>query len=430
MAGKQRIVVTGIGAVCAAGRDPAEIFQRVNAGQSALSPISRWQVDHWPVHIAGEVTDMKPRDLVPNRKTHKFIRRTDMLGLYAATEAIRGSAMTDYRDTLQPAQVDQFNDRTGVYVGSGGGNFENQYDFFPLMDAAGDSLEAFGRELPDYLNPLWLLRTLPNNVLCHVGISYGLKGPNACITSHATSGMQAMAEASEALRYDEAERAVAVGHDAPVEPQKLYYYQQMGLLAKEAVRPFDTGRDGTLFGEGAGSLMLETEASAAQRGAAILGEILGTGNAGDALGLLPVRGDGDGLARAMQSALVQADLTAADVGMVVAHGNGTPQSDASEATAILRVFGDDPPPVTGFKWAFGHLIAAAGIVETIVALEALRAGLVPGIPTLRELDPELRGLPVSVQATRPRSDVAMVVSRGFGGTNCVLLVRAPAETGA
>lgn len=424
MAGKEKILITGTGAVCAAGREPAEIFERLKGGQSAIGPVARWDASDWPVRLAGEIRDMTARDLVPERKTHKFIRHTDMMGLYAANGAIAQSGLTAYRDGLDEAAAVPFNDRTGIYVGSGGGNFENQYDYFPLMDSAQGSLEAFGRELSNHVNPMWLLRTLPNNVLCHVGIQHNLKGPNACITCHATSGMQAIIEASEALRAGEAGRTVAVGHDAPIEPQKLYYYQQLGLMAEEAIRPFDSGRDGTLFGEGAGSLVLETEGSAATRDAAVIGEVLGSGSASDAEGLLALRGDGDGLARAMTAALKDANLTPDQVGMIVAHANGTPQSDASEVAAIRRIFGGAVPPVTGFKWAFGHLIAASGILETTLALQVLATGQVPGIPTLRQLDPAFAGLPVSTAAQTPRSNIALVISRGFGGANCVLLIRA------
>ena len=127
---------------------------------------------------------------------------------------------------------------------------------------------------------------------------------------------------------------------------------------------------------------------------------------------------------AMQAALDEAGLRAADVGMIVAHANGTRNSDASEAAAIRRVFGDAPPPVTGFKWAFGHLIAASGMLDTVLALEALRARTVPGVATLHEADPALARIPVSARAQTPRSDVALVVSRGFGGTNAALLLRA------
>jgi 3-oxoacyl-[acyl-carrier-protein] synthase-1 len=160
------------------------------------------------------------------------------------------------------------------------------------------------------------------------------------------------------------------------------------------------------------------------RGAAVLGEILGAGCAAEAEGLLPIRDDGDGLARAIRLALDESGLAAADVGMIVEHGNGTRAGDASEARALREVFGAGMAPVTAFKWAFGHLLAASGIIEAVLALAALREGVVPGIAALRDLDPACAELPVSAAARAPRSDVALVLSRGFGGTNAALAVRA------
>jgi 3-oxoacyl-[acyl-carrier-protein] synthase-1 len=285
---------------------------------------------------------------------------------------------------------------------------------------------AFGRDLGNEVNPMWLLRTLPNNVLCHIGIKYGLKGSNACITNHGAGGPLAVIEAAEALRQGEADRAVAIGHDAPIEPQMLLYYQQCGLLAPDTIRPFDVRRSGSVFGEGAGALALETEDAARKRNAVALGEVLGGGYAAEGEGLLAIREDGDGLCRAITQALAEAGLAPGDIGMIVAHGNGTPLSDASEAAALRGVFctGDAAPPVTAFKWATGHLIAAAGIMETVIALAALRERIVPGIATLTSLDPDCDGLRVSSAPQIPRSDTALILCRGFAGTNAALIVRA------
>ncbi len=418
-----RVVITGSGAVCAAGREPADILAAVRAGTSSLRPIAQWDPAHWPTQIAGEIPDFNARTLVDDRKLHKLIRRTDLVGLYAAGRALAQSGLVAHRDALPADAAASYSDRCGVVVGSGGGNFENQYDYFPLMTQAGGNLGTFGRDLADVVNPMWLLRTLPNNVLGHIGIKYGLKGTNACITSHSVGGLLAVIESLAALRGGEAERMVAVGHETPIEPQMVLYYHDVGLLAKDMLRPFDADRDGSLFGEGAGALVLETEASAQERGAAVLGEVLGGGYASEAQGLLAIREDGDGPARAIEAALADAGLRPADVGMIVAHGNGTRASDASEAAALRRVFGASMPPVTGFKWAFGHLIAAAGIVETVLALAALQARVVPGIATLRTLDPACAGLAASATAQVPRSDVALVLCRGFASTNAALLVR-------
>lgn len=424
--GRSKVVITGTGAVCAAGRDPQAILEAVRAGRSAIAPISQWDASSWPTRVAGEIPNFNARDLVEDRKLHKMIRRTDLFGLYAADRAIEASALAVRRDALDAAAAAQYSDRTGVYVGSGGGNYDSQYDYFPLMTEAHDELPAFGRELSSTVNPMWLLRTLPNNVLGHIGIRHGFKGSNACITNHSIGGTLAVIEATEALRNGEAERALAVGHDAPIEPQMVLYYHDVGLLAKDTIRPFDARRDGSLFGEGAAALALETEESARAHGTSVLGEILGGGAATDAQGLLAIRDDGDALARAIELALEDASIRPADVGMIAAHGNGTPQSDASEAAAIRRVFGggNAAPPATAFKWAFGHLIAAAGILETVLALHALRQGSIPGVTTWEAADPACAGARVAREAQAPRSDVALILCRGFAGTNAALLLRA------
>jgi 3-oxoacyl-[acyl-carrier-protein] synthase I len=421
-----RILITGTGAVCGSGMSPDAILDAALAGRSAIAPITQWDTTGWPVTVAAEVPDFNPRALVEDRKLHKLIRRTDMFGLYAASQAIDASAFIPVRDAMDPVAASEFSDRSGLYVGSGGGAYNTQYEYFPLMSETHGDLGGFGRELASVVNPMWLLRTLPNNVLCHVGIKYHLKGANACITNHSCGGTLAVIEAVEALRHGEADRAVAVGHDALIEPQMVLYYHQCGLLARDTIRPFDARRSGSVFGEGAGALAMETEAAANQRGATALGEVLGGGYAGEALGLLAISDDGEGLSRAIGHALADAAINPDDIGMIVAHGNGTPQSDASEAMAIRRIFGTgaDTPPVTAFKWAIGHLIAAAGIIETVLALAALRRGIVPGVATFADPDPDCAGIHVTAATQKPRADTALILCRGFAGTNAALIVRA------
>ena len=424
MSGRTPVVVTGLGAICGAGKSPASILDAILEGRSALAPIASWDVAHWPRPIAAEIADFNAAQLAGDRKLLKLIRRTDVVGLYAAGEAVKEAGFVAHREGLDAAAAAHFSERTGLYAGSGGGNYQNQYDYFPLIEQAGGELPAFGSELASMVNPMWLLKSLPNNVLCHVGIRFGIKGPNACITNHSVSGLLAIVEAAAGIVNGEADRAVAVGHDTPIEPQNVFYYHGAGLLARETLRPFDASRDGSLMGEGAGAMMVESEASARARGATALGRVLGAGHATESEGLLAIRDDGEGPARAIRAALADAGIDARDVGMIVAHGNGTPASDASEAFAILDVFGADAPPVTAFKWSIGHLIAAAGAIEAVLALEALRRGVEPGIPVLDRIDPAFAALPVSREAREPRSDVALVLSRGFGGTDGALLIRA------
>jgi 3-oxoacyl-[acyl-carrier-protein] synthase-1 len=419
-----RIVITGGGAICGAGRTPDEILAAVLEGRSAIRPIEGFDATGWPVCIAAEVADYHAAKLTGDRKLLKFIRRSDVFGLYAADRALEQSALNGWRGTLDEAAAARAADSTGVFVGSGSGNFSNQYDYLPLIAAAGGRLDGFGRELSATVNPMWLLTALPNNVLGHVGIRHGLKGPNACITHHSVSGLLALAEAAEALRAGECRRALAVAHDAPIEPQSLLYYQRVGLVSGTGLRPFDATHDGSTMGEGAAALLLETEAAAAERGTAVLGEVLGVGNAGDALGLLPVDDEGAALQRAIEAALAASGLAPADIGLIVAHGNGTPNSDASEARALQRVFGAGMPPVTAFKWAFGHLLAASGLLEAVLGLAALRAGVAPGIANLQSLDPACGALNARAASRPVAGSAALVLSRGFGGSNVACVLRA------
>lgn len=423
MNASRKIAITGLGAVCGAGKTVDEIFDAIIGGRSAIAPITQFDASRWPVRIAAEC-NVENKILVTDRKLHKSISRTDIFGIYAAESAIQQSGLLEYREKLDAALVPAFNDRSGIFAGSGGGNYGCNYDFFQAMAESGGDLKKFGKKFADSVNPMWLLRNLPNNVLCHVGIRNNFKGTNACITNHCAGGAMAIAEAAAAVRAGEADRAVAVGHDAPFEPETVFHYNRLGLLSPENLRTFDRDRSGTVFGEGAASVMLETAANAETRGAKILGQFLGSGCVTEATGVLDIRPDGDGLSRAIQMALADAGISPGEVGMIVAHGNGTHASDASEAVAIRRVFGKKIPPVTGFKWAYGHLIAASGILDLVSALTALRRKIVPGISTLNLTDPAFAPFPVSKIAQQPRSDIALVLCRGFGGMDVALLVRA------
>jgi 3-oxoacyl-(acyl-carrier-protein) synthase len=195
-----RIVITGSGVICGSGRSPDAVLEALLAGRSSIRPVEQWDASGWPVQIAAEVGDYNAGQLTGDRKLLKFIRRTDVFGLYAADRAIESSGFAGWRATLDDEAATRCADATGVFVGSGGGAFANQYDYLPLIAASTGGLEAFGRELSATVNPMWLLRSLPNNVLGHVGIRHGLKGPNACITNHSISGPLAIAEAAESLR--------------------------------------------------------------------------------------------------------------------------------------------------------------------------------------------------------------------------------------
>jgi 3-oxoacyl-(acyl-carrier-protein) synthase len=238
------------------------------------------------------------------------------------------------------------------------------------------------------------------------------------------SGFLAVREALRLLADGKADRALVVGYDSPVEPQTVLYFAGIGLLAREAIRSFDAGRDGCLLGEGAAALVIETADAASRRGAEPRGEILGAGTATEAGGILAIGEEGEAVRRAIEECLAEAGLEPDRVSMVAAHGNGTVHSDASEGRALLEVFGPDGPPVTGFKWATGHLMGASAILEAVLALLSLEHGEAPGIATLRRLEPSLSGLQVSPSAQPIEGGTGVVVSRGYGGSAAALALRA------
>lgn len=421
---KEKVVVTGSGIVCGAGNSVDTVWSQIQSGETAIKEFTEWDNSKWPVKMSCNVADSN-RDLVPERKLHKSITRPDMFGIYAGERAIEESGITDYRETLSEADLITFNDRSGLIVGAGGGNYTSNYDFFPLMTETNRDLPAFGENLNGMVTPMWLLRALPNNVLCHVGIRGQFKGTNACITNHIAGGIMAVTESAEAIWYGEADRVIAIGHDSIFEPEPLYYYYKMGLLSESVIKAFDQDRDGIVIGEGAGSVTLEREADAIARNATIQGEVLGYACVSEATGITEIADDGNGVERAIQKAIENAGIEKSEIGMICAHGNGTRQSDLTEAMAIKNVFGSDIPPVTSMKWAYGHLIGAAGMVDLVMTLKALREKVVPGIGTLNKIDPQIGAdFPVSKQAQTPGSDVGLVVSRGFGGLNVAVLVKA------
>ena len=417
------VVVTGVGAITCAGRNAGETWRTVWDGRSGIGPIRQWDASGWPCEVAGEIPDFDPRALVSDRKLHKLLGRQDLLGLKAAQEALAHSGLLAFRDGLGEAERVDFNERTAVIAASSGGSYRNQYDFLPLLAKSKGDMRVFGEELSSTVTPMWLLRTLPNNVLCYAGVTTGFKGPNSNFTSHSASGALAILEAARVLREGEADRALVIGYEASVERQAVLYFAGLGLLSRTAIRPFDARRDGSILGEGAGALVLEARECAERRGARELGEVLGGAVCAEGEGLLGLREDGDGVSRALALALGDGGIRPDEVSLVVAHGNGTLPSDDSEARAIAGLFGEDGPTVTAFKWAVGHLLAASGLPESVLALEALARGVAPGIATLGQLDPALPRLAASAEHRPIGGRTGVLIGRGFGGLSSALVFR-------
>ncbi len=416
----KRVFITGRSALTASGSTAEETWNSILSGTSGIDEIKQWDLSQWSHRLGGELKDFQPAKMLPDRKLIKVISRHDVMGINAAVQAVEDSQMMSYRDTL--ASPEEFNEQTAVYVGSPGNKYFQQYDFLSLLSKTENNMDHFAKQLFDEVHPMWLLRILPNNVLAYTGITYDFKGPNHNITNHAVGGTQAILEAYHAIRSGQADRAVVVAYDMGIEPQALFYYERLGVVSNRHLKPFDVEHDGTILAEGAAALVLESEESALARGATCYGEILGGASASEAAGLFSLESDGQHLTELMTRSLELAGINSADVGLVVAHGNGNSKSDDSEAQAIINVLPN--VPVTAFKWSMGHTLCASGVVDAVMTTYALQNHCAPGISNIEELAPTCEGLSVSPKHQALQNKVcAVMINRGFSSMNACLVIK-------
>ncbi len=423
MNSSNRVFITGLGALTACGETANSTWDAILEGKSSIDTISHWDLSSWPYRLGGELKNFQPGKMLPDRKLLKVISRHDIMGINAAMQAIEHSQLLKFRDNL--VSTTEFNEKTAILVGSPGNKFYQQYDFLPLTAKTGGTMQEFGKELFSEVHPMWLLRILPNNVLAYTGIIYNFRGMNHNITNHAVSGTQAILEAFYAIQQGHAERAVVIAYDMGIEPQALFYYAKLGLVSKEHLRPFDQSHDGTLLGEGAAALVLESEASAQQRSARCYAEILGGNSSSEASGLFSIEENGAHLTANLTQLLSESQINPTEIGMVVAHGNGNPKSDNTEAEAILNVFGEKAVPVTAFKWAMGHTLCASGILDTVLATYALNHQCIPGIANLHQAADECSHLNSATEhrSLAPNKKSAVIINRGFASMNACLVIK-------
>lgn len=420
-----RVVMTGFSAVTASGATADETWQSILAGQQSIDEIKQWDLSSWTHRLGGEIKNYKPASMLPDRKLQKVISRQDVLGIHAAVQAVEHSQLLTFRETLSCTQ--DFNDNTAVFVASPGNKYYQQYDFLPLIAKTGADMQAFASQLFNEVHPTWLLRILPNNVLAYTGITYGFKGMNHNIANHAVGGLQAIIEAYHAIKTGLAQRAVVVAYDVGIEPQALFYYEQLGVLSANDLKPFDSAHNGTILAEGACAIVLENHDAALERSAVCYAEITAGLSATESEGLFSVQASGEHLASLMQQTLQYQHnhVMPEAVGFVVAHGNGNQQSDVSEAAAIHRVFGNYAVPVTAFKWAMGHTLCASGVLDTVLASLSLQSSCVPGIANLTQLayGCETLNAQAHTQTLSGDKPYTLLINRGFGSMNACLLMK-------
>jgi 3-oxoacyl-[acyl-carrier-protein] synthase II len=407
---RRRVVVTGIGVVSPLGVGLAKTWDGLMNGRSGIRPITRFDVTDYACRIAGDVPDFNVDDWV-NPKDQKKMDTFIQYGMAATAEALRMAGLEDAPEAMK--------DRIGVLLGSGIGGL-------PAIEEAYTTLKERGpRRISPFFIPSILINLLPG----HVSIKYGFRGPNTSTVSACATSAHGVGDAAEMIRRGIADVMVAGGAESAICPLSVGGFAASRALSTgyndrptEASRPFDRDRDGFVMGEGAATLILEDYDHAKARGATMLAEVAGYGLSGDGYHMTTPAPDGNGAKRAMAMALADAGLTAADVQYVNAHATSTPAGDEIESQAIEAVFGPKIM-VSATKSMTGHLLGAAGALESIVCIQAIRTGHVP--PTLNLDTPSdncrldyvpKTGRDVTVKA-------ALNNSFGFGGTNASLIFK-------
>jgi 3-oxoacyl-[acyl-carrier-protein] synthase II len=414
----RRVVVTGLGLVTPLACGVEETWSRLLAGQSGASAITKFKVDDLATKIACQV----PRgdgtngtfnpdhwvDAKEQRRMDDFI----IYGLTAAKQAVRDSGWE--------AKSDEDKYRTGVLIGSGIGGLDGIEQASILVHEKG----------PRRLSPFFIPGRLINLVSGYVSIEYNFKGPNHAVVTACATGAHAIGDAARLIAFDDADVMVAGGTESAVCRLGIAGFNACRALSTsyndtptKASRPYDKDRDGFVMGEGAGIVVLEEYEHAKARGAKIYGEVTGYGLSGDAYHITAPSEDGDGGYRAMQMALKRAGIAPSDIDYVNAHGTST-MADGIELGAVERLLGNAAAktPMSSTKSSIGHLLGAAGSVEAIFCLLAMRDGMVP--PTINLDNPDVVTTMDLVPHTAQKREVniAMSNSFGFGGTNAALIL--------
>ncbi len=410
----ERVVITGIGLVTPLGIGTEASWKGLLDGESGAGPISLFDTEQFRCRIAAEVKNWDPvaAGFIEKKKLKEMDRFTEF-ALGAAKLAIQDAGLE---------LTDEERDRAGCFVGVGLGGLQT-------LERAKQTLMEKG---PQRISPYSIPGIIANLAAGHITMAHGLRGPSFCTTSACSSGAHAIGEAAEWMRRGRTDVMVVGGAEATVTPVGIGSFEAMFALSrrnddpKSASRPFDKDRDGFLCGEGAGILVLETATRAKKRGAKIYAEITGYGASSDAHHLTAIAPGGAGAVRSMRMALDDAKLAPDAVDYVNAHGTSTPIGDIAESQAIATTFGasalDKKLWVSSTKSMIGHLLGAAGAVESAVCALALAHGRIPPTINLQNQDPECVLDYVANVARERRIKHALNNSFGFGGTNCSLVL--------
>jgi len=407
----KRVVVTGIGAISPIGFTAQENWESLMAARSGVKTITLFDTSKFPVRIAGEITSYDPNKFFPV-KEQKRMDRFIQFGLIASDEALKQSGLDLTKEDLE---------RFGTCIGVGlGGMGEIQANALEVMDRG-----------PRRISPFFIPMVIGNLAAGQVSIKYGLKGPNTCITTACSSSAHAVGESFRLVQRGDVDVMFAGGAEAVLCELGMAGFVALRALSErndapeKASRPFDKDRDGFVMGEGAAVLILEELEHAKKRGATILAEIVGYGLNSDAFHITAPSPGGEGGARCMKLAIKDAKINAEDVDYVNAHGTSTPLGDIQETMAVKTVFGDHAKDlaVSSTKSMTGHLLGAAGAMESVYSVQAILNQVAPPTINLENPSPECDLNYVANEAQPRKIKYALSNSFGFGGTNGSLIFK-------
>lgn len=414
------IVITGMGIISPLGSGVKPVWENLVAGQSGIRHINRFDTTEFPIKMAGQVRSLDVDPVAgfnPDKvTTPKERKRMDLFILYALAAAEQALQQANW----QPVS-DEERESTATIIATGIGGL-------PTITAAQDLLQSRGyRRLSPFTAPAFLANMAAGNV----SIKYGFEGPLGCPVTACAASLQAIGDGMRLINSGEAKVAVVGGTEACIDPLSLASFHAMKALSLEnehpeqASRPFDQSRDGFVMGEGAGLMVIETLEHALARGARPLARISGYGTSADAFHITSGREDGAGAANAMKAAFTMSGLNADDIDYVNAHATSTPVGDQAEVASLRRMFGNrlSEVPVSSTKSATGHLLGAAGGVETIFSTLAVMNNMLPPTLNLSSPDEGMSDLDfVPNQARRHRVRHALCNGFGFGGVNAALII--------
>jgi 3-oxoacyl-[acyl-carrier-protein] synthase II len=409
---KRRVVVTGLGIVSPVGSAVQSAWDAILKGESGIGPITRFDVSAFPVRFGGQVRDFDVSQYI----SPKDARRMDEFmhyGVAAGIQAVADSGL-DFSRT-DPT-------RCGAVCGAGiGGLGTIEAEYHAYLKSGS----------PRKISPFFVPATIINMIAGHLSIKYGLKGPNLGVVTACTTSTHAIGLGMRTIQYGDADMMVAGGGEMATTICGLGSFGQAKALStrneapKEASRPWDQGRDGFVLSDGGGAVILEELEHARRRGAHIYAELVGFGMSGDAYHITAPPEDGEGARLAMANALADATLNPSDVQYINAHATSTPLGDKAETIAMKRAFGEHAKrvAVSSTKSMTGHLLGAAGVIEAIFSILAIRDQVAPPTINYRTPDPECDLDYVPNTPRRMKIDVTLSNSFGFGGTNGSLIFR-------